>query len=111
MNGGLLSQDFVPWMQMLAVGALLAGALIHIVFALGVWYSAEWVIDRKKRKTEIVHPGFWCLATLVGGVFVAWLFWLVHFSTLNPYVAIEVAAAGKTGPGDKSGPADDASDA
>lgn len=65
------------------VSALVAimSLIVHIVFALGVYdVATRWV---RWRRVYFAGPVVWSLATLIGGVFVAAVFWLLHFSTLS----------------------------
>ncbi len=52
--------------------------IVHIAFCIGVYQDAE------RRQTTFVGPGMWAFATLVGGVFVAIAYWVMHHSTLRP---------------------------
>ena len=64
----------------LALVGLLVGAIVHIVFALGVYHSAT---NRTGMSgPQLVPSGIWALATLLGGVFVATAFWAIHHSSL-----------------------------
>lgn len=53
--------------------------IVHIAFAAGVFADAS-----ERRGLQFVAPFVWALATLVGGVFVAGVYWAVHCSTLRP---------------------------
>ncbi len=66
-------------------GVMVAGAfivlvgtvIIHVVFA----HAVE--LDAKTLSATVLTGGrIWALATLVGGVFVAGLYWGIHHSTL-----------------------------
>lgn len=67
---------FLPLVAMVAV------AIVHVSFAIGV------VIAIRRGKEQGHAPWFvgtevWALATLIGGVIVAGIFWLIHHSTLS----------------------------
>ena len=59
----------------------LATALVHIVFAIGVFKDAEKLVANN-RETQFVPSFVWSMATLVGGVFVAGIYWAMHHSSL-----------------------------
>jgi hypothetical protein len=69
----LPSEMIVVWV----VVAFIIGVVIHVAFALAVNQDAK-----KQRTTVLVHGGIWTLATLLGGVFVAAIYWTLHHSTL-----------------------------
>ena len=56
--------------------------LVHIVFAIAVYRDAI-RLDRT-RTLIIVGPGIWGIATLLGGVITAAIYWAMHHSRLNP---------------------------
>ena len=58
-------------------------AIVHIVFAFAV------ATDGNRLRsfgvgTFFVGPGMWAFATLMGGVYVAVAYWLIHHSSLRP---------------------------
>lgn len=59
-------------------------ALIHFAFALGVLNDSELVQRDNGEFTYFTNIWVWALATLLGGVFVAAIYWAIHHSTLNP---------------------------
>ncbi len=75
---------YLPWAGILW---LILVALLHIWFAIGV-LSDAWEVQKERPKTgpELVGPIAWALATLVGGVFAAAVYWLVNRSTFHPGV-------------------------
>jgi hypothetical protein len=75
-----MSADFI---FLLAAISAVAMAIVHIVFALGVFIDAARLNNEFGRATKIVPGPMWAFATLVGGVFVAAAYWLIHHSTLS----------------------------
>ena len=59
-------------------------AIVHIGFALAVLNDSQMLWTHLRRKTFFVGRGLWALATLLGGVFVAAIYWSIHHSTLRP---------------------------
>ncbi len=56
--------------------------LVHAFFAIGVLGDAD--RQRQQRRLFLVSTWTWALATLLGGVTVAGIYWLIHHSTLRP---------------------------
>jgi hypothetical protein len=64
--------------------------LLHVIFAVAVWCSALGVARRGEGESlTFFSPFFWALATLIGGVLVAALYWLIHHSNLRRTLAIQ----------------------
>jgi len=69
---------------------LLSGGLLltpltfvaNILFAIGVYRDSVKV--RLSRDIDLVSPAVWAFGTVVGGIAVAGVYWLIHHSTLNP---------------------------
>lgn len=71
----------VIWV-ILGVIFFLAMAAVHILFALGVLVDAGALRVDEGRRTQFVPGAIWALATLLGGVFVATAYWVIHRSSL-----------------------------
>ena len=78
--GGFLPGAGVFWL--FAVWILTA--IVHIGFAFAVLADTLLLWRHLRRKTFLVGGGLWALATLLGGVFIAAIYWLIHHSTLRP---------------------------
>ena len=59
--------------------------VVHISFAVAVFRDATSL--PASRKPISVSPTIWLLATLLGGIFVVTLYWIMHHSRLNQSVA------------------------
>jgi hypothetical protein len=75
-SGNLLIVFWVIWCLLIAV--------VHLAFAYGVFMDADLMKRRISRDTRFVSPILWTLGTLLGGIFVAGVYWIIHHSTLNP---------------------------
>ena len=64
-------------------------AMVHVVFAFGV-YSDALRLRRSIHNTILVSPRMWLFATVIGGVLVAAIYWILHHSTLNPSKSIPI---------------------
>ena len=61
----------------------LLAAIVHIAFAFAVWSDSGQMTYRQNRSPFLVGGGLWALATLLGGIIVVAVYWLVHHSTLR----------------------------
>ena len=66
--------------------AVILTVLVHIVFAIAVYRDAT-RLDRV-RTLIIAGPAIWGIATLIGGVITAAIYWVMHHSRLNPDIPI-----------------------
>ncbi len=69
-------------------GGLAVTALLHLVFAFAVVADAGKPPHR--GRTILVGRVTWFFAVLIGGPFVAGMYWIMHHSTLCPW-AMEMA--------------------
>lgn len=67
--------------------AWLLTAIVHVGFAVGVYVDSKRMQQFQRRGTFLVAGALWSLATLLGGVFAAGVYWLVHHSSLRPVPA------------------------
>ena len=70
----------LPLVQVIVVFCLNAG--IHLAFAVSVWSDAAQLPP--SRRSALVAPFVWFLATLLGGPLMAGLYWLMHHSAIAP---------------------------
>jgi hypothetical protein len=58
-------------------------AVVNVSFAFGVWFDSGEIRRAGRGRLFLVGPAVWALATLFGGVFVASLYWVIHYSSLR----------------------------
>jgi hypothetical protein len=63
-----------------------AGALLHSILALCVFFNAR-RIEGSGGGLVFLGPLGWCVVTLLGGLFAAFGYWIIHHSTLSRRVA------------------------
>lgn len=66
----------------IAMCSVIIVIVLHIFFAVAVFGDAK----KLQRKPIFESPFIWFLATLLGGVFAAGIYWLMHHSRLNQSV-------------------------
>lgn len=66
----------VEWQSVMFLVSIIS-AVIHIVFAGAVAKDAERLL-KSGVQIQLVSPMAWAFATLVGGVFVAAVYWFIH---------------------------------
>jgi hypothetical protein len=72
-----LLHSFNDIIQSLSLLILIINALLHVIFAGAVAKDAGY-IAKSGFPTQIVSPMTWAFAVLIGGVFVAAVYWLIH---------------------------------
>ena len=70
-----LSSIFIPIIWILTIA-------IHVIFAAAVARDGG-MLHRQGTGTVLVGPMVWAFAVLLGGVFVAGMYWLIHHSALS----------------------------
>jgi hypothetical protein len=66
------------------VGIWILNAVVHVGFACAVWADTGLMQRQLRRQPFLVGGIMWALATLLGGIFVAAVYWVIHHSTLRP---------------------------
>lgn len=61
---------------------VLLTAIVHVCFGVAVYLDAK----RLPRKPILVPPVVWSLAAILGGLFVAAVYWVIHHSRLNRWI-------------------------
>ena len=68
---------------------MLINGILHFVFAGAVARDAG-NLSRLGQRPVLVSAASWAFATLIGGVFTATIYWILHHSTLNRPTAREI---------------------
>ena len=61
---------------------ILGTILVHLAFSAAVFNDAK-RLQREHGSLAFVNAWLWSLAVLVGGVFVALAYWIIHHSTIS----------------------------
>ncbi len=76
----------------IAICAAVITIIVNIGFAVAVFRDATYLRAprnlRHPRKPIFVGRMIWFLGTLVGGVFVAGIYWIMHHSRLNQLIPV-----------------------
>jgi hypothetical protein len=75
-------REWISLVWLFGIAVAIATVLLHLMFAAAVYVDARRLVDRDKLKAVMVPGEIWALATLLGGVFVAMGYWVIHRSTI-----------------------------
>jgi hypothetical protein len=76
------NSHFFSSMSVWAMLPILATIIVHLAFSAAIFNDSSKLHD-ENHQLAFVGPVIWTLAVLVGGVFVAAIYWLIHHSTLS----------------------------
>ena len=74
-----LPLDMAPISFLVFIAFWIATVIIHIMFAIAVYRDAVF-LNLKGTGTVFASPFIWCLSVLIGGVFLAAIYWVIHHS-------------------------------
>jgi hypothetical protein len=77
LNSGQVMAFGLMWNILPIIGAI----LVHLAFSAAVFNDAN-KLQRDHGSLAFVNSWLWSLAVLVGGVFVALAYWVMHHSTI-----------------------------
>lgn len=77
-----LAQQYSHSIQTFYLLMLIVNAFIHILFAGAVAKDAG-QLQKVGQRPALVSAPTWAFATLLGGVFIAAVYWFIHHSTLT----------------------------
>lgn len=63
--------------------------IVHGVFSVSIYLVAVNREQVRRRRNYFAAPVIWAIATLLGGIPVAAMYWLIHESKLNPETDLE----------------------
>ncbi len=77
-----LMQYIATPLQNIQLIILAINIILHIIFAGAVAKDAG-NFEKMGAKTSLVSGIIWAFATLIGGIFIAAIYWLIHHSTFT----------------------------
>lgn len=77
-----LAKHFAPQIETFFYLIMLLNGVLHLVFASAVARDTG-KLTRLGQRPVLVSGATWAFTTLIGGVFVAAIYWILHYSTLT----------------------------
>jgi hypothetical protein len=91
-----LAKQFGPQIETFFYLIMFINGVLHFIFAGAVARDAG-AFARSGQKTLLVSAATWAFATLIGGVFTAVVYWILHHSTLTRPTMRDIRYDNKTG--------------
>lgn len=73
-----LVSSFGSWSVLTMIGTV----IVHLAFSASVYNDAN-TFKNENGNTVLVGPIIWSLSVLIGGVFVALTYWVIHHSAIS----------------------------
>lgn len=84
-----LAQQFATQIQTFFYIIMVINGMLHLIFAGAVAHDAG-NMSRMGHRPVLVSAATWAFATLIGGVFTATIYWLLHHSTFTRATLSEI---------------------
>jgi hypothetical protein len=81
-------QQYASQVETFSILLMLINAILHVIFAGAVARDAGMLYKIGQRPALVSAPT-WAFATLLGGVFVAAIYWFIHHSNLTRPISSE----------------------
>ncbi len=99
-NYPILPNDDPAFLYIMLATFFIPIFIVHLAFAFAVAIDGSSLPGG--RRPEFVGPTIWFLATLLGGPFIAGLYWMIHHSTICPFVYVACQPESPISPNSKS---------
>lgn len=78
-------QSFASQLEAMQWTLLLVNAFLHLIFA-GAVARDSGAMQKRGQPSFLVSGFVWAFATLLGGIFVVLVYWIVHYSRFRDVV-------------------------
>ena len=79
--GNIQSDEMMVFGMVWTVLPMIGAVLVHLAFSAAVYNDAN-RLQKEPGALTFVGAWLWALAVLIGGVFVALAYWVIHHSTI-----------------------------
>ncbi len=80
-----MNYDFTTFITTFGLWSILpviGTVIVHLAFSATIFSDAN-TLQNERGHTVFVNPIIWSLSVLVGGVFVALAYWVIHHSSIS----------------------------